>query len=239
MNSKDIRELDFSKEKLKQVMAEQGFSQSFLASMTNISQSSISYYLKGINIPSKKTVQALAKALKVNYEDLTDNGEAKELKETPVGNNNETESEYQDILEVAQEMGTLRFKLIQMLQEAEKNENGYNAQSLDFLHGVENIEDIERLTPEEALNMLKKAHIERKKRRHCKERKHLIQLLLDGFLIKNPSTYMAKVIENSKDWTYIPRVAEQLKYNNDIYDIRKEQRALKKDDITKHIPYII
>ena len=238
MNSKVIKEMDFSKEKLERIMKSQRWSQSFLAKMTNLSQSSISYYLKGTNIPSKTTVQVLAKTLQVEYEDLIDNGEVEELKEIPV-ENKESESEYQDILEVAQEMGNLRYKLIQMVQEATNNENGYNAQSLDFLHGVENIEDIEKLTPEEAFNMLKKAHIERKKRRNCKERKYLIQLLLDGFLIKNPTVYIARVIEKSKDWTYISRVAEQLKYNPDLYDLRKEQKSFGKDDINKHIPYII
>lgn len=227
MNSRDIRELDFNKEKTKRIMQEGGWTQTHLAKMTNLTQSCLSYYLSGTTTPSKKSVQVLAKVMGVEYDDLI--GEDTPAKKIESG------SEYQDILDIAQEMGNLRFKLIQMIQEASNDENGYNAQSLDFLHGVENIEDIERLTPEEALDMLKKAHTERKKRRNCKERKHLIQLLLDGFLIKNPTAYLAKVIENSKDWTYISRVAEQLKYDDKLYDIRKANESIYKDDISKHI----
>lgn len=226
----DNKELKFSKEKFREVMNLRGYSQNFLSKMTNLSQSAISYYLSGKMTPSKKTVQVFANELDVDYEELIDTIGSVETIET-VETNKDEGSNYQDILDIAQEMGNLRYKLIQMIQETGDDENVFNAQDIDFLHEVENIEDINKLTPEEALKMLKKAHTERKKRRNCKERKHLIQLLLDGFLLKNPRMYITRVIENSKDWTYIPRVAEQLKQDDGLYDIRKEQRYLGKGEI--------
>lgn len=226
MRSKEIIENDFSKEKLKKEMTEQGWSQDFLSKMSNVPQSSISYYLRGVKNPSKKTVQALAKALKVDYEDLIDNGDVEILKEIPAIKDTKSENEYQDILDVAQEMGNLRYKLIQMMKELD--EGTFNAQDLDFLHAVENIESIEDMTGEEALQMIMKAHQDRKKRRNCKERKYLIQLLLDGFLIKNPPMFITRVIEKSKDWTYIPRVAEELKQDIDLYDTIKERRLVER-----------
>jgi transcriptional regulator with XRE-family HTH domain len=218
------KETNFSVEKMKKTMEELGWSQNFLAQMSGIAQSAVSYYLQGVKKPSKKTVQALAKALKVDYEDLIDTGEVEPI--TPLVEEKKSENEYQDILDVAQEMGNLRFKLIQMIQELD--EGKFNAQDIDFLHAVENIEHIDNMTGEEALKMLMKAHYDRKNRRHCKERKYLIQLLLDGFLIKNPSIYITKVIERSKDWTYIPRVAEELKQDFDLYDTIKERRLVER-----------
>jgi transcriptional regulator with XRE-family HTH domain len=225
MNNKELREANFNKDKFKKILSLRGYSQNHLSKMTNITQSAISYYIAGKIKPSKKTVQVFANELDVDYEELVDNVGTVETIET----NKDEGSDYQDILDIAQEMGNLRYKLIQMIQETGDDENVFNAQDIDFLHKVENIEDIEKLTPEEALKMLKKAHTERKKRRNCKERKHLIQLLLDGFLLKNPRIYITRVIENSKDWTYIPRVAEQLKQDDGLYDLRKEQRILGRD----------
>jgi len=212
MIKKELRETDFSKEKLKSIMQLRGYSQRQLERMTNISQAQISTYLRGVCLPSKKTVEKFAQELCVDVEDLL--------------NNSKTENEYQDIIDIAQEIGNIRYKLIQMIQEVD--EEAFNAQDQNFLHAVENIEDIKNMTGEEALEILTKEHYSRKNRRNYKERKHLIQLLLNGFLIKNPPVYMMRVIEKSKDWTYIPRVAEKLKQDTGLYDLEREQRFLDK-----------
>lgn len=218
MNCKDERETDFSGAKLKEMMDIKGYSQRFLSEKTNIAQSNLSYYLRGITTPSKKTVQVLANELCVDVDELLKNSDVEKEKE---------KGAYDDILELAKQIGDIRYKLIQMIQGLGENENDYNAEDQDFLHKIENIEE---LSEEEALNIIKEEQAKRKKRRNCKTRKHLIQLLLNGFLIKNPYMYILKAIEKSKNWTYIPRVAEELKKDERLYDLKKEQDFFAKQD---------
>lgn len=216
LKNTDERQTDFSGIKLKQIMEEKGYSQRFLAEKTNIGQSNLSYYLRGITTPSKKTVRVLANELCVDIEDLLNNPELVQQQQ---------QGDYDDILEIAKQLGAVRFQLIQLIQGLEGDETDYNGQDQDFLHKIENIED---LTEAEALSIIKEEQAKRKKRRSVKTRKHLIQLLLNGFLIKNPYAYMQKVIEKSKNWTYIPRVAEELKKEDWLYDLKKENELKEK-----------
>ena len=221
MNNKEEREMNFSKENFKRIMEEKGYSQRYLAEKTNVSQSNLSYYSRGITNPSKKTVKVLAKELGVQPEDLLKNPESIEVAQ---------KGEYEDILEISKELGNIRYKLIQMIQSLNLEETKYNMQDQDFLHKIENIED---LTEEEALDIIRVEQSKRKTRRICKTRKHLIQVLLNGFLIKSPYTYMQKVIEKSKDWTYIPRIAEELKTDNKLYDLNKEKEIKEEENECK------
>lgn len=204
----------FSAIKFKKLMEERGYSQRFLAEKTGVCQANISYYLNEKTIPSKKTVQVFAREFCVEYEDLMNDPELIEKKK---------EGAYDDILEIAKQLGNIRFDLIQKLQELNNTETNYNGLDQDFLHKIENIAD---LTKEEAYEIILNEQKSRKNRRNAKVRKYLIKLLLDGFLIKAPVTYMNKIIENSQNWQYIPKVMDELKKDNSLYDLKKEN-ALK------------
>ncbi len=64
-------------QRLKQAMTEKGISQSELVKLTGISRSGISQYLSGKNIPRKKALNIIAKALNVTPEWLIEGGSKK------------------------------------------------------------------------------------------------------------------------------------------------------------------
>ena len=64
-------------QRVKQVMTEQGISQSELVKLTGISRSGISQYLSGKNIPRQKALTAIANALNVTSEWLTEGSDKK------------------------------------------------------------------------------------------------------------------------------------------------------------------
>lgn len=64
--------------KLKQAMEEKGISQADLVRLTGISKGSISQYLSGKNIPRQKKLNAIANALNVSPEWLTE-GDCKKI----------------------------------------------------------------------------------------------------------------------------------------------------------------
>lgn len=64
-------------QRVKQAMTEQGISQSELVKLTGISRSGISQYLSGKNIPRQKALTAIANALNVTSEWLTEGSDKK------------------------------------------------------------------------------------------------------------------------------------------------------------------
>ena len=46
---------------------------------------------------------------------------------------------------------------------------------------------------------------------------YLIQCLLESITLKNPSAFIIQAIQRSKDFTYVPRVIEELKNDSNLY----------------------
>ena len=119
-----------------------------------------------------------------------------------------------DIIEIAKQLGTIRFQLVQMIEKERSYITTYDKADQDFLHKLENLEE---LTDKEAIEMFIKEKKNRENRRNYKIRYYLIQCLLESIVLKNPSAFISQTIQKSKDFTYVPRVIEELKKDPNLY----------------------
>lgn len=135
-----------------------------------------------------------------------------------------------DIIEIAKQLGTLRFQLVQMIEKERDCINEYNKADQDFLHRIEALEE---LTDQEAIDMLIKEKKNRESRRNYKVRYYLIQCLLDSIILKNPSAFIIQTIQKSKDFTYVPRVIEELKQDPNLYCFNNRKIGSENNGINK------
>ena len=119
-----------------------------------------------------------------------------------------------DILELARQLGALRYQLVQKIQKEYEIVGKYDKLDQDFLHKLENLDE---LSNEDAIKLVVQEKKNRESRRVYKVRYYLIKCLLDSMPIKNPSSFIAQAIQRSKDYQYIPRVIEELKSDEAFY----------------------
>lgn len=115
--------------------------------------------------------------------------------------------DFSDIIEIARELGTVRFKLLELLNKESKKQSLYDRQDQDFLHKLEGLEE---LTDTEAINMIVEEKKKREIRRSHKIRKSMLMKMLEG-IMKNPNAYVVEVIKNRDNFKYRQRVKENEK----------------------------
>ena len=115
--------------------------------------------------------------------------------------------DFSDIIEVSRELGTVRFKIIEMLNKENKKQSFYDGQDQDFLHKLENLEEI---TDTEAVNMIIEEKRKRETRRSHKMRQTMLRTMING-MPKNPNAYVVETIKNRDNFKYRQRVKENEK----------------------------
>lgn len=113
-----------------------------------------------------------------------------------------------DIKVLAREMGAIIHQFIELIKKEREKLSNYDKVDQDFLHRLENLEE---LTDREAIDLVIKEKKNRESRRNNKIRIYLIQSLLNGITIKNPPAFVEQGIQNSKTWKYVPRINEEVK----------------------------
>ena len=105
-------------------------------------------------------------------------------------------------------MGAIIHQFIELIKKEREQLSNYDKADQDFLHRLENLEE---LTDQEAIDLVIKEKKNRESRRNNKVRIYLIQSLLNGITIKNPPAFIEQGIQNSKTWKYVPRINEEVK----------------------------
>lgn len=119
-------------------------------------------------------------------------------------NNRLEKEDYSDIIEVSRELGAVRFKIIEMINKESKKQSFYDKQDQDFLHKLENLEEI---TDIEAVNMIIEEKRKRETRRSHKMRLTMLSTMING-MPKNPNAYVVETIKNRDNFKYKQRVKE-------------------------------
>ena len=117
-----------------------------------------------------------------------------------------------DILQLARDFGSCRYNLVQALQKEQVEEKKYNKVDQTFLHKLEFLEE---LTDEEATTMIIEEKKSREQRRNVKNRKHLIEAMLNSIKMKNPNAFVVQAIQSKGD---ILKTMAKLKQDDDLYD---------------------
>lgn len=124
-----------------------------------------------------------------------------------------------DLIQIAREIGTIRFSLIQQIQKINEKVKEYNNIEQDLLHRLENVEQLSESEAVEIAVSLKK---NRNDRRIVKNSQYLISLLLNKAVpIKSPEKYVRKAIEIVKDRKYEPRCLNEL-FEEDMEEDNEE-----------------
>lgn len=119
-------------------------------------------------------------------------------------NNRLNNEDFSDIIEVSRELGAIRFKLCEMYNKESKKQSFYDRQDQDFLHKLENLEE---LTDTEAINMIVEEKKKRENRRNHKIRMTIIDGLTKG-IRKNPNAYVVETIKNRDNFKYNEKAKE-------------------------------
>lgn len=112
--------------------------------------------------------------------------------------------DFSDIIEVSRELGAVRFKITEMINKESKKQSFYDKQDQDFLHKLENLEEI---TDTEAVNMIIEEKRKRETRRSHKMRITMLSTMING-MPKNPNAYVVETIKNRDNFKYRQRVKE-------------------------------
>ena len=102
------------------------------------------------------------------------------------------------------DLGTVRFKILELLNKESKKQSLYDRQDQDFLHKLEGLEE---LTDTEAINMIVEEKKKREVRRSHKIRKAMLMKMVEG-IMKNPNAYVVETIKNRDNFKYKQRVKE-------------------------------
>lgn len=122
-----------------------------------------------------------------------------------------------DILQLSREFGTLRYNLICLLQKENEQVEKFNKQDQTFLHKLEFLEE---LSDEDATKMIIEEKKSRELRRNTKNRKYLIEAMLNAIKMKNPNAFMIKAIQGKGD---IRKTIANLKEDESLYIKNKEE----------------
>lgn len=125
---------------------------------------------------------------------------------------------YDDIMQIALDMGNCRYRLIQLIKEEIKKEKDYNKQDDILLHKLE-FEDLSR---EETGEIIDQLIIDRPNRRSLKVRRQMIDWLLVYSPIKNPSAFVKAAVKGAGTTRHFDKYLEELKNDPTIFAQKKE-----------------
>lgn len=129
---------------------------------------------------------------------------------------NDRTKDYQDIIDIARKIGDLRFQLITKAKEEQERLNSNYKSDITFLHRVE-FSKKNNLTDSEKVALWDAEQEERDKRRVSKDRQIIIQMLLKGFNIKNPSKAVHGCIFENENIQDMKVVVENIMKNPELF----------------------
>lgn len=113
--------------------------------------------------------------------------------------------DFSDIIEVARELGAVRFKIIEMIKKCSPEQSSFDKEDQIFLHKVESLARKEEVYVDEIVSIFTEEINSRENRRNIKDRKEMLQHLCQG-IISNPSAYIAQYLKDRDNRIYKPKI---------------------------------
>lgn len=199
-------------EKIWELMKARHLSQNAFAKETGVAQSYISYILNGKQRLTEKIAKKICSALDIDISYFQSEETIEEpVPETVITFPKEEDKNvvsvedaalYGDILEIAIKITELRAQLLEKIKVDREKDKYYNGIDQDFLHHVENLD---KLSDKEAIDIILKEKESRKNRRTVKNRVFFVQGMLNA--LPNPNLYQFVIngINRNKNYEYKPR----------------------------------
>jgi transcriptional regulator with XRE-family HTH domain len=200
-------------EKIKDLMKARNLSQNAFAKETGVAQSYISYIINGKQQITERIAKKICSALDIDmsYFEREEMVEEQPINETVITFPKEEDKNtisiddaalYGDILDIAIKITELRSQLLEKIKVDREKDKYYNGIDQDFLHHVENLD---KLSDKEAIDIILKEKESRKNRRTVKNRVFFVQGMLNA--LPNPNLYQFVIngINRNKNYEYKPR----------------------------------
>lgn len=129
--------------------------------------------------------------------------------------------DFTDVIELARELGAIRFKIVEEINKLSPAQSKYDKQDQIFLHNIENEMKKDVIYEEDMLKIIKEYINNRPDRRIVKDKQEMLRHLIQG-LISNPNQYVVEFIKNRDKRQYNPSKEGLVRTNK----IKKKKQTL-------------
>lgn len=198
-------------EKILSLMRARNLSQNAFAKETGVAQSYISYIINGKNNITERVAKKICLALDIDMSYFQEEKQEEKKEEETENKDNKEETNvittddtaiFGDIIEIAIKITELRNELLEKIKIDREKDKYYNGIDQDFLH---NIENLDKLSDKQAVDIILKEKESRKNRRNIKNRVFILQNLLNAISNPNLYQYVLNGIDKTKNFEYKPR----------------------------------
>lgn len=109
--------------------------------------------------------------------------------------------DFSDIIELARELGAIRFKITEKIKSLSPEQSHFDKQDEIFLHNIEELTKKDEIYEEDILEVVKPYLDKRPNRRVIKDKQEMLKHLIQG-LISNPNQYVYEFIKNRNNRQY-------------------------------------
>lgn len=122
--------------------------------------------------------------------------------------NSVNNEDFSDVIELARELGAIRYKITEKIKELSPKQSFFDKQDEIFLHQIEDLTKKDEVYEEEVVDVVKKYINNRPNRRVVKDKQVMLKHLIQG-LISNPNQYVVEFLKNRENRTYNPKIEEE------------------------------
>ncbi len=117
--------------------------------------------------------------------------------------------DFSDVLEIAREVGAIKFKIEEAIKKLSPEQSNCDKQDQVFLHNIENLMKQDEIEENDVLKIFREYLDKRPNRRIVKDKLEMLLRLKQG-IIKNPNQYVYEFIKNRDNRKYhLKEVKEQ------------------------------
>lgn len=113
--------------------------------------------------------------------------------------------DFTEVIELARELGAIRFKLVEAIKKCRPNQSVCDKEDQVFLHEFEELAKKDEVSVDEIINLFTDQINKRQNRRGIKDKEEMLQHLLQG-IISNPSAYVYEFIKKRDNRSYNPNI---------------------------------
>ena len=116
--------------------------------------------------------------------------------------------DFTDVIELARELGAVRFKIIEKIKSYTPDKSLSDKLDQVFLHELEELAKKDEVYSDEIIDIFKEHINMRQNRRITKDKEEMLQHLIQG-CIANPMAYVSEFIKKRDLRTYNPKIRER------------------------------
>lgn len=122
--------------------------------------------------------------------------------------NNLNNEDFTVVIELARELGAVRFKILEEIKKCYPNQSICDKEDQIFLHDFEELAKKDEVYTEEIVELFVKQLNKRQNRRAIKDKEEMLKHLIQG-VISNPDKYVFEYIKNRNQRSYNPKIKEE------------------------------